>query len=395
MRAWNYVRIAVLVLVVGGLLAAAFWPQRIEVDVARVVQGPMEVTIDEEGETRVRERFTVSAPVAGRLLRIALEPGDAVVAGKTVVARLAPAASPLLDARTASESAAAVAAASAAAEQAAAERTRAATALDLARQSLERTRELASAGAISRADLDAAESAARQAESASSASTAAVRRAEREVEVARARVRTPAGTGRPIDVVAPVSGVVLTRRRESESVVAAGEPLMDLGDPEDVEVNVDLLSTDAVRVVPGRVVRIEGWGGDTPLTGRVRLVEPAAFVKVSALGVEERRVNVVVELDPLPKDCRLGDAYKVEARIVVWTGTAITVPIGSLFRRGEGWAVFVESGGTASLRPVTIGERNADVAQVLEGLQPGEAVVLHPPDTLADGGRLAVREPGR
>jgi HlyD family secretion protein len=207
----------------------------------------------------------------------------------------------------------------------------------------------------------------------------------------RARLRVPPRVERTVEMVAPVSGVVLIRRRESESVVAAGEPLMDLGDPADVEVIVDLLSTDAVRVAAGGVVRIEGWGGDTPLAGRVRRIEPSAFVKVSALGVEERRVNVIVDLDAVPHDCKLGDGYKVEARVVVWAGTAVTVPLGSLFRRGEEWAVFVVSNGRASSRQVTLGERNAEVAQVLHGLEPGERVVLHPPDTLVDGGRLSVR----
>ena len=166
---------------------------------------------------------------------------------------------------------------------------------------------------------------------------------------------------------------------------------MDLGDPADIEVVADLLSSDAVRVAAGNAVRIENWGGTAPLTGRVRRIEPAAFVKVSALGVEERRVNVVVDLDPPPHDCKLGDGYKVEARIVVWSGAALTAPVGSLFRRGDAWAVFVEEGGRVRLRSVTIGERNADVAQIVEGLQPGDRVVLHPPDTLIDGGRVTVR----
>lgn len=391
MRAWKYVRIGAPALVVGGLVAAALWPKRLEVDVSPVVQGTMEVTIDEEGETRVRERFIVSAPVAGRLLRIDLEPGDPVVAGKTVVARLAPAASPLLDARTASESIAAVAAATAAAEQAAAERTRAGTVLEHARQALDRTRQLARGGAISQADLDTAEATARQAGSAASAATAAVERAQREVEMARARVRPPSSAGRPVDVVAPVSGVVLARRRESESVVGAGEPLLDLGDPTDIEVIVDLLSTDAVRVAAGSAARIEGWGGDIPLRGRVRRIEPSAFVKVSALGVEERRVNVVIDLERPPQDCKLGDGYKVEARILVWSGAAMMVPVGALFRRGQDWAVFVASEGRALLRPVILGERNPEAAQVLKGLEVGEQVILHPPDTLGDDGRVAVR----
>ena len=391
MRAWKYLRIAALVVVVGGLVTMALWPQRIEVEAAPVVRGPMEVTIDEEGETRVRERFTVSAPVSGRLLRVDLESGDTVVAGKTVVARLAPVTSPLLDARTQSESAAAAAAAAAAVEQALAERARTGAQLDHARQTLDRSRQLTRAGAVSVADLDAAEMAAREAESAFAGATAALARARHEADVARARLDAPSRAGRTVDVVAPASGVVLIRRRESESVVAAGEPLMDLGDPADVEVVVDLLSTDAVRVEPQSLVRIEGWGGDGSLTGRVRRIEPAAFVKVSALGVEERRVNVVIDLDRPPQNCKLGDGYKVDARIVVWSGTAVTAPLGSLFRRGQEWAVFVVDNGRAALRPVTLGERNAEVAQVLSGLQPGDRVVMHPPDTLQDRSRLALR----
>lgn len=391
MRAWKYVRLAAMAIVLGGLVAAALWPERIEVETATIVRGPMEVTIDEEGETRVRERFTVSAPVGGRLLRIELDPGDTVVAGRTVVAQLAPAVSPLLDERTRREAAAVVDAAVAAAEQASAERQRAAALRDHSGQALERARQLAGSGAVSRADLDAAEAAAREADGAYAAATAARDRAVREVDVARARLtETRGGRGR-VDVVAPVSGVVLVRRRESESVVAAGEPLLDVGDPANVEVTVDLLSTDAVRVEPGSRVRVEGWGGDVPLTGRVRRVEPAAFVKVSALGVEERRVNVLVDLDRPAAECKLGDGYKVDAHIVVWSGTAVTTPLGSLFRRGQDWAVFAVEGDRARLRPVRIGVRNGDVAQVVSGLEPGERVVMHPPDTLSDGGRVTVR----
>jgi HlyD family secretion protein len=391
MRVWKQLQMAGGALIVGGLVAAAFWPERIEVDAAPVVRGAMQVTIDEEGETRVKERFTVAAPVGGRLLRIDLEPGDAVVGGKTVVARLAAAPSPLLDPRARNELAAAADAAAAAMQQSAADRTRAQTRLDHARQSLERTRQLARGGAVSRADLDAAEAAAREAGSVLDAAGAAVARAEREVVMARARLQQPAGSGRMIDVVAPVSGVILARRRQSESVVLAGEPLMDVGDPSQIEVVVDLLSTDAVRVMPGSLVRVEGWGGDTPLSGRVQRLEPSAFVKVSALGVEERRVNVIVDLDRLRPDCQLGDGYKVDARIVVWSGTAVMAPIGALFRRGQDWAVFIEHDGRARLRAITVGERNAEVAQVLEGLEPGERVLMHPPDVLSDGRRVTVR----
>jgi HlyD family secretion protein len=385
MRVRTYLKFVGLVLVVGGLAAAALWPDRVDVEVVTVARGPMEVTIDEEGETRVRERFVVSAPVSGRLLRIDLEPGDRVTGGRTVVARLVPAAPPLLDPRTRAEAAAAIEAAQAAVQQAQAERERTASSLEHARRTLDREEMLAADGAVSRADLDRAHAAFKNAEAGSHAAEAAVRRAEREMTLAQTRLRTPSSLGRPVEVVAPVDGQILTRRRQSEGVVAAGEALVEIGDPSQVEVIVDLLSADAVRVAPGHKVRVEGWGGSHPLSGRVRRVEPSGFMKVSALGVEERRVNVVVAVDRTAEAIRLGDGYRVEARIVVWSGDAVTVPSGALFRLDHAWAVFVVEGGRARVVSVEVGERNNDAAQILSGLAPGQSVVLHPADTLRDG----------
>jgi HlyD family secretion protein len=348
----------------------------------------MEVTIDEEGETRVCDRYVVSAPVAGRLLRIDLEPGDRVVGGRTVVARLVPATPPLLDPRTRAESTAAVEAAKAVVRQAQAGRDRAAASLTHARRTLERQEMLAASGAVSSADLDLAQSAVADAEAAQHAADAAVERAERELTLARARLVTPSDDARPVEIVAPADGQVLVRRRQSEAVVAAGEPLVEIGNPERVEVVTDLLSTDAVRVTPGNPVRVEGWGGSQPLQGTVRHVEPAGFVKVSALGVEERRVNVIIDLAPTQDTARLGDGFRVESRIVVWSGTAVTVPAGALFRRDRTWAAFLVEGGRVRVTAVEVGQRNNEVVQIVGGLTPGQIVALHPPDTLRDGDRV-------
>jgi HlyD family secretion protein len=380
-------------LLVIAIVAVAVWPASMEVDVARAEQGPMQVTIDEDGETRVRHRFVVSAPVAGRVQRIELEPGDPVVRGKTILARLLPAESPLLDARSRSELTASVEAARAAVGQAQAERNRAAEALARARSTLTLQRELMKAGAISSDDLEAAETAVRTAEESQRASEFTATRAEYELQLARARLQAPQASGRSVEIVAPVDGVILKRLRESESVVPVGEPLLEIGDPKRIEIVADLLSTDAVRVSPGTPVLIDQWGGEHPLHGRVRRVEPSGFMKVSALGVEEQRVNVIIELeDPASAARKLGDGYRVEVRVVVWREDAVLkVPTGTLFRRGEDWAVFVIEEGRARLRMVKLGQRNQTEGQITSGLSEGQTVVLHPPDTLTDGMRVVVR----
>jgi HlyD family secretion protein len=380
-------------LVVGAIVAVAVWPASMEVGVARAEQGPMQVTIDEDGETRVRNRFVVSAPVAGRVQRIELEPGDAVVRGKTILARLLPAESPLLDARSRSELTASVEAARAAVGQAQAERNRTAEALARARSTFARQQELLRAGAISKDDLEAAETSVRTAEESQRAAEFTATRAEYELQLARARLQAPQTSGRSVEIVAPVDGVILKRLRESESVVPVGEPLLEIGDPKRIEIVADLLSTDAVRVSPGTPVLIDEWGGDHPLHGRVRRVEPSGFMKVSALGVEEQRVNVIIELeDPASAARKLGDGYRVEVRVVVWReDNVLKVPTGSLFRRGDEWAVFVIEEGRARLRMVKLGQRNQTEGQIISGLSAGQIVVLHPPDTLTDGMRVVVR----
>ena len=371
----------------------AMWPESMEVDVATVDRGTLQVTLDEEGETRVRQRFVISAPVSGRLQRIEIEPGDQVIRGRTLLARLTPADAPLIDPRTRGELQAAVEAARAAIGGAQAERERAAAALARARTTLERRQELAKGGAVAQDDVEAAQTTVRTSEEAMRAAEFMVRRAEYELQLAQARLQAPASGGRTVDVIAPVDGVVLRRLRESESVVPPGEPLLEIGDPTQIEIVADLLSTDAVRVPEGAAAIIEEWGGPQPLKGRVRRVEPSGFMKVSALGVEEQRVNVVIDVVDAPEMAkRLGDGFRVEIRVVIWEqADVVKVPVGTLFRRGEQWAVFVIENGMARQQAVQLGERNDVEAQITNGLSPGQTLVLHPPDTLTEGTKVEVR----
>jgi HlyD family secretion protein len=380
-------------LVVAAIVAMALWPESMEVGVATADRGPMQVTVDEDGETRVRDRFTISAPVGGRLQRITLEVGDPVTRDETVLARIVPAEAPLIDTRTRSELEAAVEAARAAVGQARAERERAAATLARARSTLRRQQELMKVGAIASDDLEDAETAVATSEEALRAAEFTVTRAEYELQLARARLEAPAAPGRATQVTAPIDGVVLRRHRESESVVPVGEPLLDIGSPDRLEIVADLLSTDAVRVDEGAEVLVEQWGGGQTLRGRVRRVEPAGFMKVSALGVEEQRVNVRIDFDDPPAAAQLGDGYRVEVRVVLWQeDDVLRVPVGSLFRQGEGWAVFVVEDGHMYERAVELGQRNAQFGQILSGVDAGATVVMHPPDTLTDDSPVTIRD---
>ncbi len=399
---WGGVLLAVLVLVV-----LALRPQPVEVDVAPVERGPLAVTVDEEGETRVRDRFVVSAPLAGRVLRIDLEPGDAVAAGRTV-ALIEPAAPALLDVRSRGEAEAAARAVRAAVAGAQARLQQAEAERDQAAADLRRIERLAAEEIVSQERLEQARTAARTAGEAVSAGRAGVATARGELAAAEARLLEGGARdgGEPVEVTSPADGVVLRRLRESESVVPAGEPLLEVADPDDLEIVSDLLSSDAVRVEAGDPVRIEQWGGDAVLEGTVRRVEPAGFTKISALGVEEQRVNVIVDFaDPRAAWRQLGDGYRVELGIVVWQEEdVVQVPTSALFRRpgggedldaagdGEPWAVFVVEDGTARRRDVTIGRKTGLRAQVLSGLEPGETVIVHPSDAVEEGTKVAERE---
>ena len=377
------------------LLLVALWPQSVAVDLAAVERGALLITVDEEGETRVRDRFLVSAPVAGQVLRIALEPGDRVDKGETLLATFLPAAPNPLDARSRAEAEAAVAAARAAVGGARAEEKRAEAALTLARSELERHQQLFEQRIVSQRAKDAAETEAQGTAEALHAAEFAMASAEHQLEMAQARLLQASGGsgGRPIEIRSPIDGVVFKRYRWSEAVVPAGEPLLELGDPRRLEIVSDLLSTDAVKVHPGDTVLIEQWGGDETLQGRVRLVEPSGFMKISALGVEEQRVNVIVDFeDPAKAWEKLGDGYRVEVRVVIWESEdVVKVPTSSLFRKDRDWAVFAVDSGRARLVPIEVGQRNGLEAQVLSGLEAGQQVVVHPSDTLEDGARVQPR----
>jgi HlyD family secretion protein len=389
-------RVLTAAAVVAGLLVMALWPQAVVVEIAETTRGPLVVTIDEEGRTRVRERFVVSSPLAGRVLRIELEPGDQVKRGD-VVARVRAEAPPLLDERSRAEAAAAVESARAALGQTRAEAQRAQTALMQADRELARVRALQEGGLTTPREVDLREAEAAAAKEASEAAGFAVRVAESELTRAEARL-VPLSSdtlGRVATVRAPADGVVLRRLRESESVVPAGEPLLEIGDPARLEIVADLLSTDAVQVAPGARAVIEQWGGSRELAARVRLVEPSGFTKISALGVEEQRVNVILDfVDPADGWGQLGDGYRVEVRIVVWEAPdVLKVPTGALFRESERWAVYIVEDGRARLRHLELGRQNGQEAEVASGLEAGDRVILHPGDTLADGGRVETLTP--
>ena len=395
-------RLLLSVIVIGTLAAVALWPKTIAVDLARVSRGPLTITVDEEGRTRVRDRFVVAAPVTGRLLRIELDPGDRVRRG-SVIARLQPEPPGLLDARTHAEAAAAVESAAASLERARADERRAQAALSQAQQELTRARNLTAAGVTSRQELDAREVDAALAGEAVHAAASAVRVASAEVERARARAATPVSrgvtTGGTVVVRSPVDGVVLQRPQESESVVRAGEPLIEIGDPRKIEIVTDLLSADAVRVRPGARAIIEHWGGDTPLDATVRRIEPGGFTKISALGVEEQRVNVVLDFTAAgagedEDDVLLGDAYRVETRIVLWEARQVLkVPTNALFRHNGDWAVYAASGGRARLTTVELGHQSGEEAEVTSGLSEGALVIVHPGDLVREGTRVAESRP--
>lgn len=391
-RRWAWIGFGIVLLL---LIVLALRPKPVPADFSAAVRGPLRVTIDEEGETRVRNRFVISAPVAGRVLRLELEPGDSVRAGATVLATFQPQAPVLLDARSRAEAEARVKAAEAALGLARAERDRRQAELDFARAELERMRRLAGEEVVSREAFESTELREKTAEKALRVAEFSIKSAEQDLAAARASLvqNSPGVAGVPIVIHSPVDGVVLKRLRESEAVVLAGEPLVEVADPADLEIVSDLLSTDAVKVRAGQKVLIEQWGGDHALEGNVRRVEPSGFTKISALGVEEQRVNVIVDFtDPRAAWQALGDGFRVEIRVVVWErDDVVKVPVASLFRQGEDWAVFTVTEDRAGLQKIEIGERNDLEAEVVSGLAEGEKVIVHPSDKVADGVGVVAR----
>ena len=380
-------------------LAFAFRPRPLPVDIVAVERGALMVTVEDDGRTRVHDIYVISAPVAGRMRRVALRAGDQVAARKTVVAEIEPTAATFLDPRSEAQARADVQAAQSAEQLARAEVQMAQAEFEFARRDYERARELIAKNTISQRDLDEAERTWRTRQASLLTSQAALDRSTYQLQRARAELVSPAqsrtsgGNCACLALRSPVDGEVLRVLQQSEAVVAASTPLVEVGDPRDLEIAADLLSADAVKVRPGQRVVIEGWGGDSPLAGRVRLVEPFGFTKVSALGIEEQRVNVIIDLtNPRAEWARLAHGYQVEVRIVLSElDDIVHVPLTALFRDGTQWAVFVESGGRARLRHVRLGQRNGTAAQILEGLKAGERIVLHPSDRVGDGVRVAAR----
>ncbi len=382
----------------------AFLPKPIPIDAARVARGALQVAIEEDGKTRLRDRYVISSPLAGKLQRIKLRAGDRVLAGQTL-ATIEPADPELLDPRELGQAEARVKAAKAALDKSGAQLKSAEVALDLAETEYGRARHLFEKNSLSKADLETKVMQKRTREEELRTARFGEEVARFELEQAQAallRSRPRSGDASEhshFEIPSPslpTSGVVfhvLRVLQESEAVVAAGTPLIELGDLSDLEVEIDVLSSDAVKVSPQAKVVLEQWGGEEPLLARVRLVEPSGRTKVSALGVEEQRVNVIADFpdrDQVPST--LGDGFRVEAKIIIWEkDDVLKVPTSALFRHGDGWAVFRIEADRAVLRPVTIGKKNGLAAEVVEGLSEEDAVVVHPSDRVADGVQVVRR----
>ena len=402
----------IISIVVVGLIAAGLiwfaWPRPLPVDLATVTKGPIEVTADDDGKTHVRHIYTVSAPIAGKVLRIShpvgeqgpsLHVGDQVTANETVVALMQPTPPSFIDVRSHDQLEAEVVAADAFIQQQEAEVRRLQAALDFSRTEFERAKTLSRTQSISAQAFD-------KAKFDLDTNEAALASAKAQVDVRRslraslaARLIDPTNTAAATEpvccvrVLAPASGRILKIIQDSEAVVLPGAPLVDIGNPLDLEVVADLLSTDAVQIKVGASVRIDGWGG-AAIKGRVVRVDPAGFLKVSALGIEEQRVRVTIDFaDPPEAWSRLGHDYRVIVHVVIWSADdAFTVPISALFRKGDDWAAFAVENGRARTAIVKIGHRNNRVAEVLGGLAAGSRVVVHPSDRIADDVRVAQRD---
>jgi len=389
---------------IAATLAALYWPRAVMVDMGEVSRGPLQVTIDEEGRTRVHDAYVLSTPVAGRLMRVRVDPGDTVEKNQTIVAQMRPTSPTVLDVRTREQARAAVHAAEAALRLAQAELNAAQADYDLAQSDLDRTSKLEARGTVSEAALDRARTAARAAEARLATARAAIAIRRAELENARAQLigfediepGTPVDNGYSdeIPLFAPIDGRILRVIQQSETTLPAGTPILEIGDIEnDLEIVAELISSDAVQVSPGDRVLIEDWGRPEALMGEVARVDPFGVTKYSALGVEEQRVNVVIRFtDPPEARPTLGHGYRVEVRIVVWEeDSVLRVPASALFRVGTDWAVFRVEEGTASLRRVEIGHNNGSAAEVLDGLDEGDTVVLYPSAALSDGAKVRQR----
>ncbi|MEJ2620104.1 MAG: HlyD family efflux transporter periplasmic adaptor subunit [Candidatus Thiodiazotropha sp.] len=381
-------------------LSWAFRPKPIAVDLLTLQPGELVVTIDEEGETRVRDVFTLSAPINGRAMRIKAEVGDEVIANQTLLAEIEPIDPTLLDPRSEAQARADIRAAEANRILADAAVKEARVELDFALSELNRSRRLRAEAVISARELESQERTYQTRQAA--LETAVANRQARQAELDRANAQLISPTEprsntegcQCVPIRAPVNGRILKIQHKSEGVVNAGDPLLEIGDPGRLEIVADLLSSDAVKVEPGQPVSIENWGGDTTLKGIVRRVEPFGFTKVSALGIEEQRVNVIIDFtSPQAEWKRIAHGYQVDVRIVLWRGEQVLkLPLTALFRDGKHWSVFIEEQGLAKQRRVRIGYRTGFEAQVTEGLKPGERIIVHPSDKINTDVRIEARE---
>lgn len=400
-----------LILFGAAIVGAIGWglvPEPIEVDVAEATNGEIEVTVDEDGKTRIREKYVVSAPLAGRVLRINMDPGDEVVAGDTLLATIEPRDPELLDARTIAQAEARVKAAEASLQKMEPLLDEVTAAVQFAESELKRVRDAASTnpGSVTATDIESKLLAFRTQSALLRSTQQSEEIARFELEQARAalmRSRPPSenppdtrlvGNGWNFPIRSPINGRVLRVFQESSAVVAPGASLLELGDPSDLEVEIDVLSRDAVKIRPGAQAYLEHWGGERALLGRVRLVEPSAFTKISTLGVEEQRVNIIVDLvDPPQEREELADGFRVEARIVIDEAKdVLKIPTSALFRVGERWAVFRAENGVAREIIVEVGLQNGLEAEIRSGLTEGDRVVMHPGDNVDDGTAIRMRE---
>ena len=388
---------------VGGglLLGVAFWglwPKPILIETGVVERGALTVRVSEEGKTRVRNRYVVAAPVAGMMRRVALKPGDAVEAGTTLLTTIEPVVAPLLDPRARAQAEAVVAMHEASRGKAGESLVAVRSALKMAEADRDRMRSVRQAGTLSESDRDRMESEASIKAAEVRAAEFALKVIDYELAQARAVLARPEGvvSNNLIEVKSPVAGRVLKVMQESATVVTPGTAILEIGDPTDIEIEAEILSRDAVAMEVGARVEIEQWGGEKPLTGRVRRIEPAAFTKISALGVEEQRVIVLSDLVEPPAAAQtLGDRYRVEVRVAVWhSGDVLLVPAGALFREGNVWKTFIYQNGRARLGTVEVGHSDGRMTEVFAGLQAGEKVLLHPPDAVKDGSAVTERAKG-
>lgn len=382
-------------LALAALLVFAFRPRPVLVDLGEISRGPLTVAVRDEARTRVHDIYVVSAPVSGRLLRIGNRAGERVAAG-AVIAVMQPGPPTFIDERSRREIEASVRSAEAALDLARAELERAEAQLAHARIEAERIETLFAANVASQSALDRALLDLRTANAAVGNARAGISVRQANLEAVRVGLIEPAAAspdGRTVTLRAPVAGRVLRVLQESEGVLPQGAPVMEIGDPGQLELVAELLSSDAARIVVGAPAVIDAWGDGPPVRGRVRLVEPYGFLKVSALGVEEQRVRVIIDpVDPPAAWGAVGHGYRVEAAVTVWQAEAVVrVPVAALFRDNGQWAVFRVEGGTARLRRVEIGQNNGELAEVRSGLRPGDRVVLHPGQSIADGGSVRVR----